>query len=344
MNKSILIVIYTITPIVLLLYGCYGNSLPGKVAPVSSDIDPQTIFVSSGRQHTEKEKLTLEFTSSVIHGTYGGRLEDTFVSFHVPEGEAFIGQIHIEHYRNFVQQYAIICLVNYQQRPCHTDRELVQFIEFPANTTHNLPLKIDGLSKGMHDLEAVIVSIPFAENAYGQPNSFDEAYGMPTMANVYVGESTKKPVITPLVSQPQKTQTGDFGFIANLLPNMREERGVPVWLQERVQAGNEITFYLHFQDEHFGMRRINALTAFLDYRQIPLLIDGREQMPLYLQRVPGTWQSFQAAIEAPTQPGSYVLLFVYRTHAHVQLEGSRLPFLFDEAFTTIQAVEIVVEP
>jgi len=346
MNTKFYFIVRLMVTFCLLGAGCSSKGLPAPLVPLPPSTDPNEIYISSEPSVRTLMPTIQEYTRAIIYGTHAEQLEDLNISYYVPEKDTFRGQLNIEHFRGFSQQYAVICMIDYKQKLCNLSQEEEPIIEFEPNSIKSVPLEISNLQKGMHDLEMIIASIPSSESYRGQLNSFHEAYNMPAMANIFVGKSAIKPPITTVMPERRRllSGVGDLGFTINRLQNLREPRGIPIWLQEKVQAGTRLHFFLHVHDKQYGQARTNVYMAFLDYKQIPTYVDEEAYMPLYIKRHPGTWQSLHVQIDVPQSRGTYTLLFVERTHAHTMLEGSQMSFFFDEPFTNIQAVELIVEP
>lgn len=346
-RRRIALYLCTIFGMTIFFSACMGNTLPAPVATVPSSIPPQTIYAPIQPQMIVNDAMTTNYTWSRVNASYNEQLNGLYSSFYIPLEKSFIGQLEIGNMLATAHQYAIICLVDYQQMPCNPQLQPVQIESMKANSTAKISLQLPIHTAGMHDLEIVITSDPYQQVSQAELHTLTDVMNMPTMANIYVGDTANSPLIHTVNPQPQPTLTaiGNPEFIANQVAGLADLKGIPVWLQEETHVGEEFDFYLHFHNQQ-GWQRTNAVMAFVNYIQSPIYVNGATHLPLYVARQPGTWQSIHATIQAPTEPGEYDLLLVNRTHAHQRLEGvfAQMTFLFDQPFTQVQLIKLKVIP
>jgi hypothetical protein len=140
---------------------------------------------------------------------------------------------------------------------------------------------------------------------------------------LYAGESAQSPYIELVFPTPKPILRGREStfYISESAELVEKNGGILIWLTTHARQGEMIDFYIHFTyDEiQFPDDRPMAAMAFINYEQVPIYVDGKAHLPLYVQRKKGTWQSIAVQVRAPDQPGIYEFVIVVHDYAYPRL-------------------------
>lgn len=317
-----------IIPLLFLLtvLGCRSNqNLPiaMPIATVPPNVNPHDVYInqdtieaihSVGKQHPGG-------FSPVIFASYGERFQNAYSSYHTNTKEPFTGQLWVWNADTSAHTFAILCLMNYVQIPCSPIKSDVDILKLSANQEDFLPIELHSLTNGMHDFEALVVRDPYV--GIETANSADrvETRGLPASANIYAGSVTNPPVIDSINPDRKAGIIWDKTFFISPLAEPHEDNGsVMVWLDETININETLEFYIHFGGDDDPENHILAVTAYINYKQVPLIVDEHERLPLYVQRQAKTWQHLKVGIRSPNELGIYELLIVVRTYPHTPFE------------------------
>jgi hypothetical protein len=135
-----------------------------------------------------------------------------------------------------------------------------------------------------------------------------------------------------------------YGFVASDLENPQgPQGGWFIWTGTRAKAGELFDLFLHFDSTQ---DRKYALVAFVDFRQVPIYVDGESRLPLYVQTRASTWHPMPVQIRAPGQPGRYELRFLAIVEPFTRLDllsGGERSSLMDYPFLSSSRILLEVE-
>lgn len=263
--------------------------------------------------------------SATIRGATANRYVDWFYTFYTINAGDFIGEYVLLHGLNEAHDVAIICQLDHRQIPCHPDDTLPHITTILGGEPYFLPLQVTNLGRGHHDFDILTVLDPYYDGVdhYGDDVRMATLTIMPH-ANIFAGGDASQPQIDVIKVESVDREPFESIMRASLSPVLLDELGnIPVWLEAEGSAGGQLAFYLHFLVDSKSEDRdgdVIAVSAFLNYGQIPLIVNAEEHLPLFIEREADTWQILPVAIQLPLEAGVYDLLLSARTDAFERLE------------------------
>lgn len=258
---------------------------------------------------------------------YANRYADLHGTFYTEE--EFVAEISIASGLAETRPFAIICLLDYQQIPCHPDLPKAHILElardsFPAV---KVPIRMTGLQPGLHDFNVVIVRDPYEEGV----DVVGDDIRYSTLATIgsynLLKDGIIEPVqtITPILLESDGSQERQAILDVSPNPELVDELGnIPLWIEAQGKSGETLPFYLHFNSGvHDEQDDMIAVAAFLNYEQVPLIFEGQEYVSLYITREADSWQRALVSVQLPDKAGMYELFVVARTDAFSPLEIGR---------------------
>jgi hypothetical protein len=186
---------------------------------------------------------------------------------------------------------------------------------------------LENLESGLHDLDLLAVRDPYKDgvNEVGDSIRYSTLAHMDTN-NILVEGLTSPPAqlvsLKPMVAGELERES-----IFDASPNRKltnELGNIPLWIEGEGKPGGTLPFYLHFNSGvHDEEGDVIAVSAFLNYEQIPLYHEAEAYLPLYIERQAGTWQVLPVNIRLPETPGTYELVITARTDVFSLLELER---------------------
>jgi len=238
-----------------------------------------------------------------INGTYGEQIPGTYNAFRVAEGEPFIGRFDLWNGMPEAHTFVIACLVDHLQTPCTPDAPFVQLSPLDANQRVQLPLEIPDLTRGLHDFSVTFWHDPYA----GQ---YDQFPANRARVSLFVGGDTRPPVSVTYQDSPgQPLHRLDWVRISQKRDPRKKDGSIEDEVYMRVPAGEQFNFFLHLNNKN-NVDVDMALTAFLDYKQVPIYWREEAHMPLYIHNRAQTWQPMAVQVCAPDEPGRYEFMVI----------------------------------
>jgi hypothetical protein len=179
-----------------------------------------------------------------------------------------------------------------------------------ADEAVQLPLKVRDLARGLHDLSVVFWQDPYADshNPEAESRIFDSDTYRARVSIFAAGDTSPLNHSCRSLSGRPAHRSTDFTISQEIDP--RGEHGsFPIVTRFSTSAGERLDFFVHLNNaESIGIDY--AITAFVDYRQVPLYRDGTQNIPLYVHVPPSTWQPVAVQIQAPVKSGHYEFFVV----------------------------------
>lgn len=307
---------------------CYAR-FQLKPAPIPTGSNPKAIAIDEEGLALMQNMAKADVGGVVyaMYGTYEERFLDAYNSFHVKPSSPFTSQILIGNYDVTAHQFVIICLLDHSQVPCSSEAELAKFQTIDAFATTKVNVRLDGLTKQIHDFDVLAIGKPYAGLDQSDLSIRSTPFWIANLSNIYTEKSTIKanPAIMPFPIQNFSEMHFEDFFPSKLENPVHDNMAIEVWLDEQVKPSHFVDFYLHFlaQEEILG-RFISyplAVMAFIDYKQVPIYSNGQPHLPLYLERQPHTWQSLAVQVQAPHEMGNHELVILVRPYAYAALDG-----------------------
>jgi len=245
-----------------------------------------------------------------ISGTYAEQVAGTYDAFRVDENTPFVGQFRLWNAWLEGHEFALTCLVDQVQTPCVPDGPLIQLITLEASEEFLLPIEIHGLTRGLHDFSVTFWQDPYADA--DDPEADSRVFDADTYrarVSLLVGGDPTPPIIT--FDEPNGQLSHGFTWIC--VSQKRDPRdeygGFPMITHLETSANELFDFYLHLNNKEDTSINF-AVTAFLDYQQVPIYQDNVSHTPLYVHIPATTWQPIAVQVQAPAEPGSYEFIIV----------------------------------
>jgi len=244
-----------------------------------------------------------------IHGTYAEQVPGTYDAFRV-EGNTFMGQFRLWNARLEAHSFAITCLVDHVQTPCTPHGAPVQSAVLQADEEILLPLEIPGLARGLHDFSVTFWQDPYANHEDPEADSrVFESNTYCARVSIFVDGDTTPPAPDYLsVSGRPSHNSTDFTVSQELDPRV-EGGSFPIMTHISVSAGELFDLYIHLNNRESAAIDY-AVTAFINYQQIPIYRDGEPHKPLYVHVPAVTWQPMAVQVRAPDEPDLYEFIIV----------------------------------
>jgi hypothetical protein len=277
---------------------------PGTNGDDIRKLDPETI---EALRQMAREHPGLSFG---IHGTYAEQVPGTYDAFRVEENTPFIGQFWLWNARLEAHEFALTCLVDHVQVPCTPDKPLVQSVTLQTDEEILLPLEIPGLVRGLHDFSVTFWQDPYADHK--DPEADSRVFASKTYrarVSILVDGDTTPPApdYENLLGQPAHNST-DFTISQEFDPRI-EGDSFPIVTFVSASADELFDLYIHINNRE-SSEIAYAITALIDYRQIPLYRDGESHTPYYIHVPASTWQPVDVQVRAPDEPGLYEFIVV----------------------------------
>jgi hypothetical protein len=292
---------------------------PSSVVPRSTvppGVDPDAIRATSPEELATLQSLAREQEARVmgIQGTYAAQVPgENGQSYHVEENAPFIGHFELWHSYDETREFALICLLDHRQTPCAPDAPLLQHVILQPFEHLTVPLETPALSRGLHDFSVTYWPDPYLdpEDPAADSRILDFATDRDRVSLFVGGDPTP-----PEVAVERLTGTGPSHEIAFVNLHLREDPFGPyggIEYLTHLQAAPDapVEFYVHLNNWLEANADMDvAVTAFVDYQQVPLLRNGVPHTPLYVEVPAGTWQPVAVQLQAPSEPGLYELVIV----------------------------------
>lgn len=268
-------------------------------------------------------------------------------TYQVPERASFRGFVYLLN-QGPTEEYLLSCLVDYRQVSCSFDeqQQLLYRMSLGNSEERTLPFETPALSAGLHDLAVLAFARPDAHDlSPGYRLSTDLAYLFAPRAVLLVGDEpwqapTTEHVVTG--TQPDTTISPLEGLVVN-----RDEQDLEIraWMTQTAKSGEAIEYFIHLGNDT-GPSQAFAVTAFLDYEQVPL--NGAEQWVAYVSLPTGTRATLPGRFVAPQETGvhEFVVVMVYDPYQMLEeppLAAERRLTRFEDVTEPSIRIAIVVE-
>jgi hypothetical protein len=246
-------------------------------------------------------------------GTWVNKASGDNSLFRVEMSSPFVGQFQLGAYYLDPIELLFTCMIDYVQTPCSPSTEVTQSISPSYGEDIVLPIKIADLEQGLHELTVIFWMDPYAyQDAPDSASRIDSQFQLNGLrASLAVGGDTTTPDISyPTLSSSPSAAFGIDGVVLSDKEDPLDERGAVQYTTYLVaQAGEPFNVFLHLNNRnHVGIDY--AIVAFINYKQVPILLEGKTRLPLYTHVKARAWEVTSVEIVAPMEAGHYELQVV----------------------------------
>ncbi|HRQ41949.1 MAG TPA: hypothetical protein PLD25_28835 [Chloroflexota bacterium] len=257
---------------------------------------------------------------------YKNRYVDRDTTFFMVHQDSFIAQAVVGNWSPELRDVAVVCLLDYIQIGCAPQLAKEHIVSVPGQGFAFVPVELTDIKPGLHDFNILAVRDPYLDgrNAVGDNIRFF-TLASTSPSNILVDGLLAPPDIERV--KPRVAGQVEGAGIVTLTygGKLTDEFGnIPIWVEAEGQGGEMLTFDLNFlADIHDEDGDTIAVMAFLNYEQIPLIYEGHEYLPLFVERQAGMWQRATVHIQLPDTPGTYELVVMGRTDAFSTMEDGQ---------------------
>ncbi len=245
-------------------------------AETKHNFDYETINSFENNGH---ESVISSFQASSEHKS--SRLQ---VTFNIRKSKKFIGKFLLLNTTSHPITYEIICLLNYKQQTCNSDKPLSKKIKLIPKQKYIIPVMINSLSKGSRDFIIMAVRIDI-ENFYANAKfpvlAVDFAI-ISHRANLVVGISKKSNTKYKILKNIENNEDR----FTNIVINNKEgiDQFMPLRNLVMKDERPKIQHYLHISNYN-KISTNYALVIFANNKQISYISGRAEKISYYrLQR------------------------------------------------------------
>lgn len=291
----------------LLVNACASQPLPSRLSTMSPTAQrPATIYQGRGVAFGVRETM-----ESLVWHTY-----------QLSESSEFRGFIHLLNQRPS-EDYFLTCLLDYRQVPCRFDgkqKELIYPISMGDSEERHIPFEMPSVTSGFHDAAVIAfsqVDVHDLSESYRISTDFSYFYAY-RLALLTGKEPWQVPPIEFAITgtQPLSPTIRFNGLLVN-----REQEGSAkwnhAWTVQRVKPGEAIEYYIHMGNDT-GPAQVNAVMAFMDFKQIPL--NDNKQWVTYISLPAGSRATMSGLFIAPKEPGVHEFMIVWANNPYQKLE------------------------
>jgi hypothetical protein len=268
-----------------------------------------TFFVvnSKNQEKTNEFKKTIESTATrdklpgakegkgVSLGLYNvdGNIE-TSSTFHINEGEKLEKFISIGNLIDNSRKYKILLFVDFKQSSFLVDNNKVKSfdVEIDSNKTLEIPVAIDNLENGFHDIFFAIVKNPDNKSLDNKYRVMTDMSHMLFIRFNTVVESSTKPKINFT-----EFKTSNNPRLSGVI--LTKENNYKSWLTEKVKANQELKYYIHLENNSYKNINEYAVIVLQDWKQVPI----KDQEALFTKVGYNQSISIPSAVTTPSKRG-----------------------------------------
>lgn len=289
-------------------------------SPVSTPTPVATLTLSS---NAEQELVTIRAAAGEAQGGYlfyldaPGRTKNPQV-LAVPRDGSFEAVVLAGNYGIKDHDFAVVCILDYIQVPCHDGASEKAFrFHLASNAETRLGVSLP-LAPGTHDLVFLTFYDPdthSTEQAFRQDTRFLYAFHR---VQIIAGDATRPaPEIAQQIagrfSEPADQQAG-AGFFTLSRDKFTDPSQAP-WHEQEISAGAPLQFFAAYSNPEAVTRTV-ALMAFLDFDQAPW---DAAHPTFFAQLDAGARADVPARLSAPAAPGEHELVVVAIDNPYLDL-------------------------
>lgn len=305
---------------------CHNSSIPtpettniASLVPRSTippGIDPEAIKEPSPEDVATVQALAQKKAYRVmsIKGTYAAQVPGrNKQSYNVDEDTPFVGRFDLWHSYDVDREFVLICMLDHRQISCAPGDPLRHHVTLAPFEHLEIPLKTPTLNRGLHDFSVTYWPDPYLD--HDDPSADSRVLGFTTdrdRVSLFVGRDPTPPEI----DADRLTGKGPFRELEFLYVHQKEKpfgrhEGVDLLTHLQATPNTRLEFYVHLNNRlEANIDLPVAVTAFVDYRQVPLFRNGIPHTPLYVEVPAQTWQPVKVQLQVPSEPGFYELVVV----------------------------------
>ena len=241
-----------------------------------------------------------------ILGSPDQKVAETPFVFRTEVSQPFIGQFHLWSDRLVPHTYVLTCMLDYRQIPCTPYSPITETRSLSPDEDWYVPLQIPIETVGVHDLLVVFQEDPRRDGTDERGGDRTSGDLKAARVNIIAGASDEHPPIRyQALSQRPTTRRWGSGFIVSDREDPSvPQGGWPYWTNASVQAGQELQFYLHFDNRDEQVFRYAAV-AFIDFIQMPIKVRGTAHPVIFARARPKVWQTLTGTVQVSQGTGRH---------------------------------------
>lgn len=279
--------------------------------------------------------IASEHPGGIFYGILGSpdqEVAESHFVFRTKVGQPFIGQFHLWSDRLVPHTYVLTCMLDYQQILCTPDSPITQTRSLSPDEEWYVPLQIPIETAGVHDLLVVFQEDPRRDGANERGGDRTSCDLEAARVNIIAGASDEHPPIR-YQSLSERPTTGRWG--SGFIVSDREDPSVPqggwqCWTNASVQAGQELQFYLHFDNRDEQVFRYAAV-AFIDLTQVPIKVRGTAHPVIFARAKPKVWQTLAGTVQMPQGTGRHEFRVLGTVEPYIILDENHPDFPVDSS-------------
>ena len=302
---------------VLILAACQQNIAKPETLPdgtTTTGIGSDAIAIDEEAER-EGAELMARHPGGIAVGFYGTNEEimpNYYTTFRIQKEHPFVGEFRLRSGKLEEHSYIFLCLLDYLQIPCNPQADMTQLWKgVDLGDEVRIPLYFFVGDGDFHDLVVLYQEDPYLAGPIGSGSFQDRTLRdfNEMRANISVDGRTTSPSLLFIEPNGQSGHGSiPYGCVVEEAPTNSDEHGGWRLLTETTaQAGDYFDLFLHFDGD---TDRKHAVTAFIDFRQIPIYYDGELHTPLYVQTRAETLHILPIRFRAPDLPGNYELRII----------------------------------
>lgn len=259
-------------------------------------------------------------------GTWSEQASDDNTLYVIDEGTPFIGQFMLGSFEPKPRAYSISCLVDFVQLPCTPGAVSAQTITLSERELVRIPVEINGLEQGLHDLTILIDRDLANDRENPQAESRWRDIVMALRASIAVNGETA-PISREFQRLPLPLySTGSDGIALSLNRIAWNKVGVPQQNPLLSAKRGETTKFFLYLSNNQPIRVDFAVSAFIDSVQIPINYHHKSYQPWYVSAKARAQYVLPVDIVAPSEAGHYELVFYAQPFPQARMDINREVF------------------
>lgn len=282
--------------LIILSLGCNSNTVTNTEKFISNN----TNFSKKINSTANRDKLPMANGNGISLGLYdeNGKIEKD-INFNLNNGHIFEKFISITN-SNTPRNYKLLLFIDYNQSNFKVDGKDFESFNFKMNPqeTLEIPVELEPLSSGLHDILFVIVKYPDIK-------SLDEDFRKQTDMNHLLFLRYTITVDNEKIPDYNlyKTKILDRNLLDGVFINLEEDE-LKRWLYQDVNPSSDLNYYIHVGNNSNIKNKKYALLVLNDWKQVPITKDINK---LFFEVESGKELVVPARLKVPKEKGIYDL-------------------------------------